>query len=494
MNYNSYKEKGIDVSLGKEDCEKLVAKKYFVCIGSDYNFGESKKKMYFEILSKNIKIPFVSLSKKDATAKDFLNCEECIDLINNSLFVIVQVMGINGVHSNLEKNELPLKEVSSNWESDYIKLSWKIKVPKILLYFSKRRLNEEDGSNFQEFPQFVSRPMVRSARGYYDEFVKIIYKNSAQRANKLAADFLIQAHVNALHKNLDIEDKKEIDEIKKDKALSGDKYIIFAHARSGSTTLLRVLEQHEELKMAHEPFSQGYFIDGLSRKKIREISSKKDLYVSLLDIFRKNNGFKHIQQHIDINLNKELLLLEKVKIIFLYRKNLLETAISSKISSMVKDWGWNPDKFKEKTKNFKFPSINIKEIEQIINKIKTQNNEYKSFIMENNIPFFELAYEDLFGPSITYEKKVEIINKIFDFLNKSHISDPKKIEKIKHMLNPEEMKTGSVDLYKKIPNIMEIEKTFGSKENGYLFKNNQEKIEPSFDGAKNIFNGFRRKN
>jgi len=482
MNYNLYKEKGINVSLDKEKYEKLPPKKYFVYISEEGDFSRENKNAYYEILSGKIGVPFVILSKINASIADFLNCQECTDLINNSLFTITQVMSIDNN-----------KETNSDWENNYIKLSVKIKVPKILFYFSKRRMNDEDGSNLKEFPCSVNRQMVRAIRGYYDEFVKAIYKNSTDKAHKLAAELLFEAYKNIADKRFDEENKKEVEEIKKNKALLNEKYIIFAHARTGSTTLLRVLEQHEELKMAHEPFSQGYFIDGPSRKKIREILSNKDLYFSLVEIFKKNNGFKHIQQHINIEFNKELLLLEKAKIIFLYRKNLLETAISSRISSLVQDWGWNPDKFKEKTRSFKFPQISIKELEQIIKKIKTQNNDYKDFMIENGVNFFELAYEDLFGPEVTYEEKIKIVNRIFDFFGKPYITNPEKVERIKHMLNPEEMKTGSIELYKKIPNIMEIEKTLGSKENGYLFKKNQEKIKPSSDGVKNIFSRFWKK-
>lgn len=540
INYHLYKIDGIPFEI-RGPKPDLAPKKYFVCLGSGQTLGVFCEDPFPNKLSKELGIPVLNLSKKDGDLSDFLECPKCIDLLNNSLFVVVQIMGAKAeknkwfdrnkehlgspakirkgwkkIINELSKEEigLLLKETKDAWIKDYKELASEIKVPKILFYFSKKRLSPFENFSaesikdiYRGFPRMVDKDMVFSVKDCFNGYAKTIVpedlikqpvkedkdplnQNKAegfndiyylsQQAHNLAVDNL-KPICKKIMSNGSGDNNTEIDE--NDDIFAKPKYIIFAHARSGSSTLSRVLEQNEDLKISHEPFQKGFFVEGFSREKIREVVTKNDLIVSLKELYKNKNGFKHIQQHIDMDLNKAMLSIKNSKIVFLYRRNVLKTVISSMISSAIDDWGLRPRRFKEKFQKHSFEPISVKVVKATIEKIKRQREEYKSFLIENKIPFFDLAYEDIFGLDISYEQKMNIINKIFDFWDKKHVEDPEKLERMKKLLDPQEMKTNSEETYEKIPNIYEIEELLGSEEDGYLFEEKikkQPKIKQSF--------------
>ena len=254
------------------------------------------------------------------------------------------------------------------------------------------------------------------------------------------------------------------------------KYLIFAHERSGSSTLLKIFNLHPQIKLIGEPFHRNYltprkdfYINTNNEDKI-EISTLENLKLALNLIANEFNGFKHVFRHLNYEANNYLLIESGMKPVFLQRKNLLQVVISSSISGNMKDWGGVPLKWKEQFKKQKFEPLDIEKIKKRIKKLKQQIEEYKRNLNSNKTEYYNLCYEDLYGKDISEMEKIKIINKIFDFWNIEPLKDKESIKRMKEFFNPNQYKLNSKKTYKQIPNIQEIEEKLGSDETGWLFQ------------------------
>ena len=257
-------------------------------------------------------------------------------------------------------------------------------------------------------------------------------------------------------------------------------FVIFAHARSGSVTLKLILGLHPEINIFGEPFNRTNYESAEKNKfnpdyKRLQPDFEKIKNINTLDNFlakvnKKYNGFKHLWYSLDEEYNQHLLKNKDYKIIFLTRKNILKSIISLRIALKTDIWSTrNTERHKKIILNNEFDPIPIRVLKEGIKKIKESRKFYRQFLKKNNLPFFEITYEELYGLEVPLDKKVEKIQEIFDFLGYERVTDPKILDEIKNSLNPEKRKINDFETYLKIPNIFEIERELGSKENGYLF-------------------------
>jgi hypothetical protein len=253
-----------------------------------------------------------------------------------------------------------------------------------------------------------------------------------------------------------------------------NRFIIFTHTRSGSSSLAQILNMHPEIKLISEPFNKNL----QTRRNpnlvplINEIKNTKTLSNFLEILNKEYKGMKHIFFHIPPKMNRTLLANKDYKIIFLSRKNLLKSIISRRISKKINLWGTGaltPEQLREIIKEKKFKPLEISTVKRDIQETKDFIDHYKEFLEENNIDFLELNYEQLYGSDISINEKLNIINRIFDFLGYKKIRDPKILEKIRGRLDYKGRKVNNGDTYKTIPNIEEINRALGNNQTGYLF-------------------------
>ena len=72
-----------------------------------------------------------------------------------------------------------------------------------------------------------------------------------------------------------------------------DRLIFFAHPRSGSSSLLRILQLHPDLHVLEEPFNEGYtsWAPG-NQDYLSRIHDTSSLDAVLAEIFEAYNGVK----------------------------------------------------------------------------------------------------------------------------------------------------------------------------------------------------------
>src|SRR5215475_6736080 len=122
-------------------------------------------------------------------------------------------------------------------------------------------------------------------------------------------------------------------------SLTVPKFILFAHARSGSSNLLEALQLHSLLLIAEEPFHEKYHVwHPDERKYVDLITDIPSLEAQLAMLFAKYNGIKVLDYQLPRELYTHLLLRSEFRVIFLRRRNLLQAVISRCIAEQTGVW------------------------------------------------------------------------------------------------------------------------------------------------------------
>jgi hypothetical protein len=231
VDYQMYKHPGTNLWFRGPEPGPLRSQGYFTCIGAAQTFGCFCAEPYPLLLERRLEIPSLNLGYGGAGPEFYLRHLELIHEINRGRFVIIQVMsgrsqsnslfesggleyltrrsdgrriGANAAYGELLKGSPVLRqlwprrlgnliarlsaapqvksiiaETQANWTRSYARLIEQIKVPTILLWFSKRtpayRQNFRSVPGlFGEFPQLVTLEMVQAVRkvcGSYAECV-----------------------------------------------------------------------------------------------------------------------------------------------------------------------------------------------------------------------------------------------------------------------------------------------------------------------------------
>ena len=123
---------------------------------------------------------------------------------------------------------------------------------------------------------------------------------------------------------------------------SAKKTVLFAHPRTGSSSLTNVLNLHPQLNLALDPFWHGYgaaYPD--ERNYVDDIDDIPSLERALQELFARYNGMMVHDYQLEEDVYDHLLLKPGIRVIFLQRRNLLRAEISSHIAEQTKVWGMN---------------------------------------------------------------------------------------------------------------------------------------------------------
>jgi hypothetical protein len=242
--------------------------------------------------------------------------------------------------------------------------------------------------------------------------------------------------------------------------------IFIAHPRSGSSSLYQILQLHPGLNILEEPFNEGFAEWSPNGKtyldKIVDIPSFEE---QLADIFSEYNGLKMLNYQLDDDVLAYLLEKKDLFFIFLRRRNILQSVVSTMIADQTGLWKmWEMDRtFQEYYKELK--PISISEIQSDILGIEMQlDNIERKLDSRPKGTVLKFIYEDLFF--IPLEQQKRQIEAIWPFLDLPPLRD----ERIEYYLSPEKVKINSLETYHMIPNGQEIEDKCGNDRTGWLFK------------------------
>lgn len=246
-----------------------------------------------------------------------------------------------------------------------------------------------------------------------------------------------------------------------------NKVIIFAHPRSGSTSLYKILNTHPVFNLAMEPFHKNYGQWNPNEKKyIDHIQDIPSFQLVLAEIFEKYNGMKMLSYQLPEELYDSLFKISNCKILVLTRTNVLKTIVSNLIAEQTKVW--QKSDLNQQTTAL-YHDIKPLEIDGVAG-IESRIKSFKEHIcylneMISRKPaecYMKISYEDLYTKGM--DNSFSYIKKIFDFLD---LDMPDK-EKLIQFIDPKLQQINDVDTYKLVPNIEEINNRFSNTENGFL--------------------------
>lgn len=242
--------------------------------------------------------------------------------------------------------------------------------------------------------------------------------------------------------------------------------IMLAHPRSGSSSLLKVLQQHPALHLLEEPFNENFTAWSTDNPNyLAQIHDTPSLDAQLDAIFATYNGLKLLDYQLPDELLLQLLHEPARHVLFLRRRNLLQTVVSLLIAVQTRLWkAWDMTQPPEAYYR-DLQALDIEEIRWRIEGLR-QHLEWCEAAVDARLgrPALKLVYEDLYFGSPAL--RAQQLSALWEWLGLA----PPASERIAYYLDPAEVKLSSPEIYARIPNANEIEERCGSDATGWLFR------------------------
>jgi len=242
--------------------------------------------------------------------------------------------------------------------------------------------------------------------------------------------------------------------------------VLFAHPRSGSSSLYEILQLHPALDILEEPFNENFTRwDPNNKDYLSLVHDIPSLDAQLGEIFAAHNGVKVLDYQLPDKLAIHLLQRPDCKVIFLRRKNLLQSVVSVLIAGQTRLWKkWEMTKpLEEYYRNLQ--PLSIPELRERVTGLKQHLDFFESVIdrlLRNKA--MKLTYESLFlAPPAQCEAQVAAV---WDFLGIKALQP----EQVQYYLQPEAAKINSAATYALIPNVQDIQRLCGNDVTGWLFE------------------------
>ena len=241
--------------------------------------------------------------------------------------------------------------------------------------------------------------------------------------------------------------------------------IFFAHPRSGSSSLYQILQLHPELNILEEPFNENFTRWNSNNKNYRElIYDIPSLDMQIAEIFTTFNGIKALDYQLPDDLAIHMLERPDCKIIFLRRRNLLQSVVSVLIAEQTHLWKkWEMTKPLEEYYRELNP-LDIRDIQQRVTYLKHRLDIFESVVdTRSRDEVIKLTYEDFYFSETSQQKwQLDAIWKLLKIA-------PFELEHYQYYLQPEAVKINSAATYAFLPNSSEIQEYCGSDETGWLY-------------------------
>lgn len=246
-------------------------------------------------------------------------------------------------------------------------------------------------------------------------------------------------------------------------------FLIFALARSGSTTLRRLLECHDGVACIHEPFNPG------RRSPPEVVADGAQLRRELRQLRRRYEGIKHVWDPEGwpfppgSALNQELVTQPQHRVLFLNRRNTLRRLVSLQMSRQAQAWG-SADEDRRTLREFPFRPLDTAALERFLACEPPAIARQRQAIVASGNALLDVWYEDLFERETPLETKEALLGGIFEFLGLDPALRPRQRDQVRLLFHPDDGPLNSAATYRRIPGIDDVEARFGSDATGHLFR------------------------
>ncbi len=243
-------------------------------------------------------------------------------------------------------------------------------------------------------------------------------------------------------------------------------YIIFAHGRSGSTSLAHCLNALPSQRVAFEPFHPKFGLRNPSEPSyVDSIASVASLEAALEAIFRRYSGIKVLDRHLSRDLYAHLLLRPECKIIMLRRDNLLQAIISGLVAEQTRVWQRSDMTPERRARYSRLDPISPVIVRERLEHQAELQRYYRDVIRRRpEASWISVRSEDLVSPDLSRNRRG--FRRVCAFLG----VDIPDIGALDVFLDPQEAKITTGAVYRRIPNVAEINARCGDDETGWLFE------------------------
>jgi hypothetical protein len=227
-------------------------------------------------------------------------------------------------------------------------------------------------------------------------------------------------------------------------------FLILSHSRVGGTTLGHLMNAHPDIKgVVFEPFNSNC----ITSKPIKNMEQLRTEFAKVNP--RNVECFKLMRYNILPAVLREWVISDNLPVVFMYRRNLLRAAVSSKLAHTVQAW-----------KKYKLPEdyevrihapLDCAGLQDNIRWKKESDKKFREVL--SDVKHMEVCYEDFYFK----EGWKRLLPKIYQHVgHKPFMSD-----KISWLMKSQ--RVNNERIYLNIENIYEIERECGSDECGWLF-------------------------
>jgi LPS sulfotransferase NodH len=259
-------------------------------------------------------------------------------------------------------------------------------------------------------------------------------------------------------------------------------FILYCQPRTGSTTLARILNCHPEVNCYLEPFNPDNSGGYLAR--VRDVSS---LRVTLNEIWRTHNGIKHVAGYRHWPFTERDLILDMLgrypdhTVIFMTRRNLLRRLLSEEIAYQTRSWHPWDDASRNALPDCEFGPADLKRIRRGFAVQHAYLTACRHHLESHGVSYRDLTYEDWLGPDVSRDQQYALIDQLLELLGFCALTPAIRHTEAARLLDAVTTGSDSASVYRRIPNIDEIEAEFGSDETGWLFRETAQSLPRAWD-------------
>jgi hypothetical protein len=245
---------------------------------------------------------------------------------------------------------------------------------------------------------------------------------------------------------------------------NGPKLVVVAHPRSGSNSLVEILNSHPELTFLDEPFNES-FTDWLPDNPdyLAQVTDVASLDRVVNGILAEYSGFKVHTYQLESEQLTHLLCRSDLHIVFLRRRNLLEAVVSGQIAEQTGLWAaWDRERALEDYYTDLAP-LSLPDLRDSLRWLGQNLEEVAATLRaRGDGRVLELWYEDLFLSDRS--TRWRLVESLWSHLGLPPCQEPR----VSRFLEEPSFRMGNSATYGRLPNLAEIEASLGSDETGHI--------------------------
>jgi LPS sulfotransferase NodH len=249
------------------------------------------------------------------------------------------------------------------------------------------------------------------------------------------------------------------------------RFLIISLPRSGSTTLARLLNCHEHVRCLIEPFHPHRY-----GGRFHAFAVHRSIDDTLAAIWTQWNGIKHVWDTQGFpfferpELNNDVVLHARCKIVLLVRRNILRRIVSQHLSRETRTWIGPREAFVARLRTTDVAPLDPDAVRLQIRDEQAVLASQLRFLSDHHLEVLRIEYEDVFSGQVSADDQMSVLNDILTFLGLDPVRRDTFVEQCSRLLDPSRHQWGTPDVYHRIPGIERLEEAVGNDVTGWLFR------------------------